>query len=310
MFNSGEKAAMAEYQNCFEKLNLIVYKDIYINGICMRILGIHFMDFGPEWSVNRHKHSFFEFHYVTDHNVYTTINCVEYKVGAGSFYIMPPDTFHSHRQNPGEHHTGFALRWEIINDNIANMELDNSFLQLEKINESLLIAHSQPVEDNGTVIKDMIRLLDMAGQGSAPVELQLEFIQMIISISKFYLKPRIPSDFNVQSYEDHIVNNAARFIEENYAQEIDMNDVSSTVHLSYSHLSRLFKKYTGSTIIQYLNQVRLKRAQHLIMCSNKKMAQVALEVGFNNEYYFCNMFKKFYGVSPGSYRKGKSGLTE
>ena len=55
-----------DYKQYFDRLQAIAYKQISINGVCIRVLGVHFMDNGPDWKVIKHRHSFFEFHYVAE----------------------------------------------------------------------------------------------------------------------------------------------------------------------------------------------------------------------------------------------------
>lgn len=303
---------LREYKLSFEKLQAIAYKDIYINGTGLRNLGIHLMDNGSAWNVKTHKHSFFEFHYIANNYTYTSINRVEQKIGQGSFYLMPPGTFHSHREDPGEGHIGFAIRWEFIGDNTCinnGIHPDPGF---ERCMSILQNAHSKPLKDDGMLIDEMLLLLNMAGDKFSVFELQFELLRFILRIVQYYRDNSLSNAFemNQNFLENSIIDNAIRFIDENYNQDIDAHDISNSVHISYSHLSRLFKKFTGKTMTYHINSIRLSNAQRLLLCSCKSISQVASEVGFNNVYYFCSLFKKFYGVSPGVFRNSKAALTE
>lgn len=110
--------------------------------------------------------------------------------------------------------------------------------------------------------------------------------------------------------DNNIVNMAARFIEENCCQKIDVTDVAKSVHLSYSHLSRLFKLHLGESLNHYINKARLKKAQYLLKCSDKDIDSIASESGFRSSIYFCSIFKKTIGMSPGHYRRSATGLTD
>lgn len=297
----------------FENLKIIAYRDIIINDLCIKVMGIHFMDLGPDWNVKRHKHSFFEFHYILQGSVLTNINGKDYNIKAQQFYIMPPGTIHSHRQNTGTSHTGFALRWETIKNNTKQVDYNNTFSELEKINATLLGAPSQPLPDgDGIILRDMKNLLEVAEDKHIPLEIQLTFLKLLIHLADFFTKKEFEThaQINHSFLENHIVDIAIKFIEENYMQEIDVNDVSSSAHLSYSHLARLFKKYSGVTIIYHINKARLTKAQSLLLCTTKAIDQIANEVGFNNINYFCTIFKKFYGISPRNFRNKKSTLYE
>jgi len=304
---------LTNYKEDFKLLNEIWYKDISINNIIIKVLGIHYMDNGPEWNINKHRHSFFEFHYVTKNNVFTTSNGVEHKITPGEFYILAPGVLHAHCQKDGVGHIGFSLRWEIeIDSDCRNKQLN--LLKSKQMINALYGANSKPIKDDGTIIDTMIKLLELGQKGCTELELQLAFIQIVIQITKFCNKNLVETksnqEINKNLINNNIINNTIHFIEDNYYQDIDVNDVANSVHLSYSHLSRLFKSSLGETVAQYIKRVRLNKATYLLKCTDKDIACIAREVGFNSEYYFSNDFKKNVGMSPGSYRKNNSRLSE
>jgi YesN/AraC family two-component response regulator len=295
----------------FSLLEGIIYKDISVNGICIRILGIHYMDYGPDWNIKSHKHSFFECHYVTENNVYTTLNDIEYQVNAGSYYVIPPHTFHSHRQYDNTRHIGFALRWEMVK-NTSSIQIQTGLKEAKEIDNLISNFSINVMEDDGTILDGMIGLLKIAEKSSWTLLLQASLFQLIIYIiqkhSSYEWKHCIKTDRKF--LDDNTTTAGIRFIEENYKQEIDVKDVANSVHMSYSHLSRLFKAYAGESINNYINNTRIKNAQYLLKCTNKDIAVIAGEVGFKSEYYFCHIFKKTTGISPGAYRKTYFRLTE
>ena len=306
------KVNLCDYRQQFDRLQAIAYRNIDINGTGIRLLGIHYMDNGPDWSVKRHKHTFFEFHYVADGYTYTVINNIEYKILAGSFYLMPPGTCHSHRQDLKSGHKGFALRWEFIDRSRQNELLDSFGMELSRIRNVLTYAHSHPLADNKAIMDNMLRILEMAGSSSGILAPQLEFCQMLINMAGLYTQEVFTGQagVNYNFFENNTVNSAIRFMEENYTQDISVSDVSNSVHLSYSHLARLFKKHTDASVISHLNRLRLKRAQWLLGCSEKSIAEIAIETGYNNDHYFCTAFKKAFGMTPGHYRHIRTKLSE
>jgi len=186
MHKEDNEKSFLEFKEQFDSLYDIVYKDICINRTQLRILGIHFMNVGPEWKVKKHMHSFFEFHYVIEGHVYTTINNVEYKISQGNFYIMPPGVLHSHRHDIESGHTGFALRWEFVDRDEGIEKSGYITSELDKISKILLYAHSRPVKDDGSVLNSMMEILKAAKNGCSVLELQLLFCRIIIAISKKY----------------------------------------------------------------------------------------------------------------------------
>lgn len=82
-----------------------------------------------------------------------------------------------------------------------------------------------------------------------------------------------------------------------------VKDAAQAFFLSESYLCRLFKKVTGTTYSDYLNKTKLRHAANLLTTSSKTVAQIAECCGFHFPAYFCNVFKKEYGLSPSEYKR-------
>lgn len=304
---------LSHYKDDFKQLNKIWYKDISVNAMRLRVLGIHYMDNGPEWTITQHKHSFFECHYVTKDHVYTTANGIQHKVTPGQFYLLAPGVIHGHCQKDRIGHVGFSLRFEIA----LQKPLDPHQLhgiQSKQMIDSLMHITPEPYDDDGSIINMMLQLLELGKKESSPLELQLAFFQIIIKLvggcNRYLVDMHSDTALNKNMIYNNIILTTIQFIEDNYNQDIDVKDVANCVHLSYSHLSRLFKSWVGETVSQYIKKVRLNRAIYLLKCTQQDITCIARDVGYNSAYYFSNDFKKNMGVSPGNYRKTISGLSE
>ena len=93
-----------------------------------------------------------------------------------------------------------------------------------------------------------------------------------------------------------------RYIEENYTHPLTVEDLSRYSGISRAHLSREFNKYTGYSPIDYLIQIRLNAAKHLLATTNLSVSTIAYEVGFRNINNFNTLFKKYVQQTPSSYR--------
>jgi len=97
-----------------------------------------------------------------------------------------------------------------------------------------------------------------------------------------------------------------KYIEENYySNNLNINDVSDRLEVTSSYLSKLLKKETGSSFIEYLTNIRIKKAMYIMEDPTIKIYDVAELVGYSNQHYFCRAFKKVVGFSPTEYKRGK-----
>lgn len=96
---------------------------------------------------------------------------------------------------------------------------------------------------------------------------------------------------------------AADYLEKHYAEEIHLTDVAAHCHVSYSHLSYLFKQETGNNIVNYLNRLRVFHAAHLLLFDNASVSSVYQQVGFNSYNHFVATFKAVTGATPTEFRK-------
>ena len=65
----------------------------------------------------------------------------------------------------------------------------------------------------------------------------------------------------------------------------------------------MFKKETGQTFINYLNNYKIERSKDLLKNTNMTLLDISLEVGFNNQSYYSTIFKKYTNMTPHEYRE-------
>ncbi len=93
------------------------------------------------------------------------------------------------------------------------------------------------------------------------------------------------------------------YLSEHYREEFTVNKAARLVNISAGYLSFLFKKQTGKTLIEYLNDVRVSRAAEYLVNSGMSVAEIAEEVGYENINYFGRLFKEITGLCPKQYRR-------
>lgn len=99
-----------------------------------------------------------------------------------------------------------------------------------------------------------------------------------------------------------LVRDIRQFLHEHYPANITSQTISQRFYVNYDYANRLFKRYVGQSIHDYLNTVRIHRAKELLR-SGAKISMVAETVGVGDPAYFSRLFKKVTGEPPKEYVK-------
>ncbi len=95
---------------------------------------------------------------------------------------------------------------------------------------------------------------------------------------------------------------AQRYMQEHYAEDLQLTDLAQVAHLSKSYFIRAFRHHVGMSPYAYLIQVRLNRAKALLE-SGLPTTSVAQETGFFDQSHFSHTFKRFMGIPPARYQQ-------
>jgi AraC-like DNA-binding protein len=97
-----------------------------------------------------------------------------------------------------------------------------------------------------------------------------------------------------------------QYIEGNYQEELSVDSLAAMAELSRFHFSRLFKELTGRTVTEYVNGMRIGRAEYLLYNTSMSVSEIAVAAGFHDIYYFSRLFKKLKKVAPTEMRRHRS----
>ena len=123
----------------------------------------------------------------------------------------------------------------------------------------------------------------------------LKFLDFVLKDSS------IPQQYSGRNYK--IIQTAKRYIENNYATALHLEDIAATVNLSPIYFHSIFSTALGQSPHEYLTKIRIEQAKKLLWDSSVPISDVAERCGFGSQQYFTKIFKKETGISPGKYRK-------
>lgn len=175
------------------------------------------------------------------------------------------------------------------------------------LNESILIkkmlnnaARGIRFEAHDELVSKMIALTEVKG-----LDRILKFIAILDTLSKKDNTFISSNTFhNVVSKKNGFrINKVCLFIQNNFNNNITLKQVANLLHLTESNFCKFFKKATGKTYSDYLNEMRINEACRLLVQTEKSVNQIALDCGFETLSYFNRVFLNKKGITPSGYRK-------
>jgi len=106
-----------------------------------------------------------------------------------------------------------------------------------------------------------------------------------------------------KDHADQVVRAVQAYIEGSYPEKIAVDELASRHAMGRRTLERRFRQATGHSIVEYLQRVRVEAAKQRLESTRKSVAEVMYEVGYNDTKAFREIFSKYCGLSPVSYRE-------
>lgn len=125
-------------------------------------------------------------------------------------------------------------------------------------------------------------------------ECRLYCLSLIRKMGELFLGKKVGSSHRV-------IQKLLQFIDEKYADNIGLNELAMLVNMNPAYLSILFRNEVGMSYVKYLTDLRIKKAKELLD-EGMKVMEVSEKVGYYNYRYFCEIFKKYQGITPNEYK--------
>lgn len=271
----------------------ISYSNIDYAGNKIDIIRLNYFEAKEDWTVNFHKHIFFEFHYVLEGIAYTKFRDNEMEIKHGHFYVMRPDIIHAHYQKCGTSHKAFSMAWSM------NVSADN-----DGFTDMFNSISPELRQDDGSIRREFDNFVNEYNS-NLPVEfLKFDFCRILYAIVRTL--GIIQSPENRNNLEKSIIEEALLFMNDNIEGDLKASDIANAIHISYPHLSRLFSKVLNSSVKKTYNDMKIEKAKNLLKQTCLTVKQIALQSGFSNSNYFYEAFKKKTGITPMEFKKANN----
>ena len=213
----------------------------------------------------------------------------EQEVSKGQLLVLFPDEWHTYAPSTK---TGWNEYYIGFEGEIANMLMRENFLTKEKqvldigINEELVSLFRRALD---------IAEADRTASQQYLSDIAMHIIGCLLSITQNKLYEEM--DNAAQKIES-----AKIIMQENIFKEIDAEELSAKLGLSYSWFRKVFKEYTGYSPAKYFQELKLRKAKQMLIESPLTIKEICYELNYTSAEHFFTVFKKQTGYTPTEYR--------
>jgi AraC-like DNA-binding protein len=249
-----------------------------------------------------HWHNAVELVYNCENNCRVGVNGSEYLLSENEILFIPAGEIHDiHSIGKGKR---FFIQFEISKlDGFGNMEKIKP--PVSKTRRITRIDNNHLYNLIEEQIKEMIEEYKNK-EAVFTLSLHARVCDILVAVTRDQVNKMGTGDakgIQKKVYGLEKINNAMKFIEENYSDNITLKDVANAAGYSEYHFSRVFKEIMEKNFHSYLNELRVNKAEALLMHNDTGIAYVANEVGFNSFVTFNRIFKALKGCTPSVYKK-------
>lgn len=239
--------------------------------------------FNTDRSGPRHYHSFYEIYYLTEGVCHYLIEGKLFEMDEGDIVFIPKGQIH--KTSYDDVHSRLLINCS--DEYLKNADFSEAFVYRNEKHSHEILGIMKKIEEE--YLKD-----DKFSQS-----LIKGYMQQLLAVVY-----RNENRYKNTRHQNKYVQKALDMLEKDFTREISLSAFADEFGISAEHFSRIFKSETGLGFNEYLSTLRLKKAESILRQNNKDtIADIAFSCGFNDSNYFCEKFKKNYGMSPLKYRK-------
>ncbi len=283
-------------------------KDIYIRQTIRslinvnKIVTIHYSDFDKDFDYPGESHDFWEFLYVERGEVHLQTKNQELKLREGEIIFHKPNEFHRHFCNgtvsPRLFIVTFVCRspamavFRSMHTRLPRAVLPMISRLINEAKESFLLPEHDPH------IKGLSPAPNSPPGGPQMVKLSLEML--LITLLRESERAVFTSK---DAWEERLTNEMTEYLSAHLSDRITLGEICDKFHYSKTLLCSTFRRAMGMGIMEYHSRLRIEYAKDLLLRQACSVREASEQTGFENQYYFSRVFRRYEGKSPREFLK-------
>lgn len=255
------------------------------------------------FSLSQHTHDFVEISYVEEGSGYHYIEDQMIPIKRGDLFVIPIGTSHVFRPSSRDKQLviyNCIFRTRLL-EQLRHVVCESSILYDFLYDDTPAGVKWLQFQDKYDKFLSVMYGMYWEFLKKGPM---YEFLILGQLIQVLAMLQRYESDGSLVSTPTNNMDDAIQYINEHFAENITVQHVAERSFMSPSHFQRLFKKTTGVTFMQYLQNIRIQRCCELLKSTQIPIQEAANQVGYQDMKFFHALFRKKTGVTPRQYRRG------
>ena len=290
-----------------EKIGVFTTTSLETKIDIQKIVTLHYFKYTKDFKFSGEKHDFWEIAYVDKGEVGVAADNSGFDLRQGEAIFHKPNEYHNIW---AKNQYANIIIISFVCHSPAMSFFENKIIKLNNIHQALLAniisageaCFSDPLDD---VYQTKLNIISQPPFGSAQViknYIELLLIRLIQDNTDFSRKERVSRSATMQN-ETRIVEAVEQFLADNIYTSITFSDVLQNVCFSKSYLTKLFRRHTGMSVMEYYLNLKISESQKLISERELSFTEVAEKLKFSSIHYFSRIFKNKIGMTPSEYEK-------
>lgn len=232
------------------------------------------------------KQEYYTIHFIVSGKGYLEINGKKHTVYPHEIFVLDNKTTFAYYPDPDD-------PWEYV-----FFEFDGNFAKNYVTSAGFSdTLHKQTCQNPQKILASLASALQKTEEAPSYFKIASLFFMILDSVCQ-------PVAQNEFFYQPNFIEEVKHFIQLKYlSPEFNMEYLCTSMHISHSHLCRIFKRSENMSPIAYINKLKMARAKELLENSNTNIYEISFMSGFREYEYFLRLFKRMHGMSPTAYRK-------
>lgn len=278
-------------------------KEIIHDNLKQRYEIIH--NINDHYIMTPHFHKHYEIYLSVSGGKYFFIDGVIYDINPGDLFLIPCNKIHQVVASPKEMYDRYIVIMQpeyflfLLSE---GTQLTSCFNHCsDKANYKIALTNAQQLKLKSYF--DKYEQSDEYGKDVLSLSIILELLLYINKVINLLPQSK---DMTPKINQDNKILPILSYIEYHLRGDLSLKSLSTQLFISEHYLCKIFLKYTGTTITQYIIQRRIAEAKKLLN-QDIPVKNVCENVGFNDYSHFIRTFKSIVGVPPNTYRRKKGG---